>query len=188
MTTASMPEAAERLLTAEEYAALPEDRRTELVKGRIEDVPPPGFLHGVVQLEIASLLREYVRKRSLGRVLTESGTVTARKPDTVRGPNVSFYSYQRLPQHETPTGYPNTAPDVVFEVLSPRQGLKEVLPKVSEYLLSGTACVCVIDPQRRTAVLYGADDSISLLNAEDALHLPAPLADWAPRVREFFPE
>ncbi|MGC1274387.1 MAG: Uma2 family endonuclease [Planctomycetaceae bacterium] len=182
---ASQPE---RLLTAEEYAVLPDDQRTELVKGRVIEVPPPGFQQGVVQIEIGSLLREHIRKRGLGRVLAESGTITERKPDTVRGPDVSFYSYQRLPKEQTPKGYPDAAPEVVFEVLSPSQGLKAILPKVSEYLIAGTLCVCIVDPERRTAVVYGADDSVMLLTADDTLRLPPPLSDWAPRVGDFFPE
>lgn len=178
----------ERLLTAEEYAVLPDNRRTELVKGRIVEVPPPGFLHGEVQVEIASLLRDHVRKHGLGRVLTESGTVTERKPDTVRGPDVSFYSFGRVPKDRSPDGYPDASPEAIFEVLSPGQGLKPVLAKVSEYLTAGTLCVCVIDPRRRNAVVYGEDDSVTVLSEDDILHLPAPLDMWTPRVGDFFPE
>lgn len=176
------------LLTAEEFAALPDDQRSELVKGRVVKVPPPGFLHGQVQVEIASRMREYVRKNQTGRVLTESGTVTERKPDTVRGPDISFYSYERLPRDQKPDGYPDVAPDVVFEVLSPGQGLKALLAKVGEYLAAGTQCVCLVDPRRRTAVLYGEDDSICLLAEDDTLRLPPPLAGWTPRIADFFPE
>lgn len=178
----------ERLLTAEEYAALPDDRRTELVKGRIIEVPPPGSLHGLVQVEIASLLREHVRKAGIGRVITESGVVTRREPDSVRGPDVSFYSYERLPKGQIPAGYPAMMPEVVFEVLSPSQGLAGDLMKVGEYLAAGTLCVCVVDPRRRTAVLFSVDDEIVLLNAEDSLRLPFPLDGWTPRIGDFFPE
>ena len=38
---------AEALITAEEYCDLPDDgRRTELVRGRIIELPRPNFLHG----------------------------------------------------------------------------------------------------------------------------------------------
>ncbi len=188
MSTAAATPTVERLLTSEEYAALPDDRRTELVKGRVVEVPPPGFLHGVIQARIARLMANFVDERHAGRVLTESGTVTERKPDTVRGPDVSFYSYERVPKERNPDGYADAAPEIIFEVLSPGQGLKAVLRKAGEYLTAGTRCVCVIDPRRRTVAVYGEDDSISLLNAEDSLRLPPPLADWTPRVGDFFPE
>jgi Uma2 family endonuclease len=178
----------ERLLTAEEFVVLPDNRRTELVKGRIVEVPPPGFLHGVVQARIARLLGNFVEGRGLGHVLTESGTITGRKPDTVRGPDISFYSYGRVPKDQAPGGYPDAPPDLVFEVLSPGQGLKPVLAKVSEYLTAGTLCVCVIDPRRRNAVVYGEDDSVTVLSEDDRLHLPSPLDTWTPRVADFFPE
>lgn len=35
----------ERVITAEEFAAEPDDRRTELVQGTVVEMPPPGWLH-----------------------------------------------------------------------------------------------------------------------------------------------
>lgn len=188
MSTAAATPTGERLYTADEYAVLDDGRRTELVKGRIIEVPPPGSLHGLVQVEIAALLREHLKKREVGRVLAESGVVTHRGPDSVRGPDVSFFSYERLPKGEVPTGYPSVMPEVVFEVLSPSQGLGTDLMKVGEYLAAGTLCVCVVDPRRRTAVIFQENAEIVLLTSDDVLRLPEPLADWTPRVADFFPE
>lgn len=189
MSTATVTQPDERLLTAEEYAALPDDRRTELVKGKVVEMPQPGFQHGNVQAEIAFLLRLFTKERDLGRVLTESGVITRRDPDTVHGPDVSFYSYERVPKESVPRPYAEVAPEIVFEVRSPDDRRGEVLQKAGEYLGAGAlAVVVVVDPARRSAVLYGADDSIAILNVEDLLRLPPPLADWTPRVADFFPE
>ena len=188
MSTATAPQAAERLLTAEEYAALPDDRRTELVKGRIVEMPQPGFEHGVVQAEIAFLSKLFIRDRNLGRVLTESGVVTMRDPDTVRGPDVSFYSYDRVPMQVVPRPYADAAPEVVFEVRSPDDRRGEIFTKIGEYLAAGTLAVCVVDPQRRTVVVFREEDHPVVLAENDLLRLPPPLGGWTPRVAEFFPE
>jgi Uma2 family endonuclease len=188
MSTASVSTPDERLLTAEEFAQLPDDQRTELIRGRVVEVPPPGSLHGLVQLEIASLLREYVRQAGIGRVVTESGVITSRAPDSVRGPDVSFFSFDRLPKGQVPSGYPAVMPEVVFEVLSPSQGFGGDLVKAGEYLAAGTLCVCVVDPLRRTAVLFRQNAEVVLLSENDTLRLPPPLDGWTPRIADFFPE
>ncbi len=188
MSTASAPQTAERLLTAEEYAALPDDRRTELVKGKVVEMPQPGFLHGKVQARIARLLGNVADAGDLGHVLTESGVVTKRNPDTVRGPDVSFYSYERVPKDAAPRPYAEAAPEIVFEVRSPDDRSGATLLKAGEYLEAGTLAVCVVDPQRRNAVVYSEESHPAVLGENDALRLPPPLADWTPLVRDFFPE
>ena len=41
-------------------------------------------------------------------------------PDTVRGPDVCFYSHARWPESQIGTGLPPVPPDLVVEVVSPR--------------------------------------------------------------------
>src|SRR5438105_2756580 len=98
MATAEAP--TERLLTAEDYLLLPDSGLpNELVRGRIVTMNPPTPFHGYVCANTAGILREFVQPRDLGRVMTnDSGVVTERGPDTVRGADVAFYSYQRLPK------------------------------------------------------------------------------------------
>src|SRR5262245_50406911 len=110
-----------RLLTAEEFAAMPElGRFTELVKGEVIQVPPPSFNHGKICFNVAFELGTHVRPRGLGRILTnDSGVITERDPDTVRGADVAYFSYERLSKEVTPRVYPDVSPELVFEVMSP---------------------------------------------------------------------
>jgi Uma2 family endonuclease len=145
-----------RLLTAEEFAVMPEfGRFTELVKGEVIDVPPPSFLHGVVCSNVAGELRNYVRPLGLGRVLTnDSGVITERDPDTVRGADVAYFSYERLPKEVVPRVYPEVPPELVFEVMSPDDVFRDVMAKVDEYLAAGVLLVYVVDPSREQAMLF----------------------------------
>jgi Uma2 family endonuclease len=153
--------ATEPLLTAEEFFALPEPSdgsRQELVRGKVVTMPNPGFEHGEVQLAIGALLRGFAKSQGLGRVVTESGVVTDRKPDTVRGPDVSFYSKERLPLDKRVIGYHDQAPDLCIEVVSPSNTKKELRAKIKEFFFAGVRMVWVIDPEDRSVTILRAPD------------------------------
>lgn len=177
-----------RLLTAEEFAAEPDDRRTELVNGKAIEMPPPGHRHGRVQMRIARLMGNFVDDRDLGDVSGESGVITKRDPDSVRGPDVMFYSWERMPKGEAPVGYAEIAPEIIFEVLSPSQRQSKLVAKADEYLAAGALCVCIVDPEQRTVLAREPNKPVVVLTEQDTLYLPPPLNEWNPRVGDFFPE
>lgn len=53
----------------------------------------------------------------MGRVAdTDSGVRLSRNPDTVREPDVAYFSAQTLPLEARPLGYYEVIPDLVTEV------------------------------------------------------------------------
>src|SRR5690606_34746523 len=177
----------DRLLTAEEFSQSANNESAELVQGRVLEMSPPGFRHGQIQARILRQLGNFVENNQLGEVLVETGVITRRAPDSVRGPDVMFFSKHRLPEEEERTGYATTAPEVVFEILSPSQRLAELADKANEYLAAGVLTVCVVDPDRRSVVVYAENDGPRILTEQDKLTLPAPLEGWKPRVEDLFP-
>lgn len=184
MTTATIET---RLLTAEEYAALPDDgKHTELVRGRIVEMPSPTPSHGYLCLNIGSTLREYVKARDLGRVVSnDSGVKTERGPDTVRGPDVAFYSFARVPKGPLPEGY-WPAPELVFEVRSPSDRWAAITAKVGEYLAAGVLAVCVLDPETESLGVYSEHELPRRLTADDDLTLPEVFPDFRLPVKQLF--
>lgn len=160
-----------KLLTAEEYRVLPDRHRwTELRRGVIVKMNPPGFRHGEVCGNLHLQVGNYVQQQQTGRTLTnDAGVVTERGPDTVRGPDVSYYSYQRVPKGQSPLGYASAAPEIVFEVVSPSNTRREITLKVGEYLNAGVNVVCVVDSQYQTINLYYSDRPSEKLQGEDLL-------------------
>lgn len=160
----------ERPLSAEEYAALdePDDVRSELVRGRLVREPRPGGVHGVVQAELTRRLGNHVRESGSGRVVTESGTIIARGPDTVRGPDVAFYSSERQ-AGPIPSSFFETPPDLAVEILSPSDRAGPIQAKVRDYLATGVRMVWVVDPEGWSATVYRSLTEIRLLAGEDAL-------------------
>ena len=178
MATATLPVPA--LLTIEEYCALPDDgRRTELVNGVIVEMPPPNYVHGRTCTRVNQRLANYVEEKDLGTVLcNDSGVVTTRDPDSVRGPDVSYFSFHRIPKGETPEGYPAVSPELVFEVLPPSNRPSRVTAKVGEYLEAGVLAVCVLDPERRVLVVHPHDGLARRYEADDELVLPEVFPDF----------
>jgi len=154
-------------LTAAELLLIP-DKHADLVRGALVVREPPGLRHGRIAMEIAAALGAHVRAQQLGRVYVESGFKLASNPDTVRGPDVAFISQSRLPEPE-PVGYPDFAPDLVVEILSPTDRPGEVLGRVADWLSAGTRLVWVVDPERRLVRLYRADGTEQIVTADQAL-------------------
>jgi Uma2 family endonuclease len=146
-----------KLLTVEEFARRPkplDGSKEELVRGEVVTMPPPGFVHGIVQLNVATLLKLFAKASKLGRVTVESGVITEEGPGSVRGPDVAFWSYQRLPADHVPVVYANVAADLCVEVKSPTNTPAKTAEKVREYFASGVRLVWVVDPEERMVTVY----------------------------------
>ncbi|HWE38180.1 MAG TPA: Uma2 family endonuclease, partial [Isosphaeraceae bacterium] len=94
-------------LTAEQFGRRPDPGYPEeLVRGTIVPMPPPRPRHGQICGEAYFLLRQAAEEHDLGHVVcNDSGVITERDPDTVRGADVAFYSYDRVPKGPLPDGY-----------------------------------------------------------------------------------
>jgi len=176
-----------RLLTAEDYLRMPDDgRRTELRRGVVVYMNPPGFRHGEVCSSIHHYVDTFARNNRLGRTLiNDSGIITERDPDTVRGADVSFYSYNRVPKGESPVGYAGASPEIVFEVVPPTNTRREITRKTGEYLNAGVNVVCVADPEYKTVNLSYSDRPTEKLAGDEPLTL-AGLPGFSLPVSKFF--
>jgi Uma2 family endonuclease len=183
-----MSTATQLLYTAEEFARRPDPGYPEeLVRGRIVSRPPPQPRHGQVCNKVGRIFGNYADEHDLGHVLSnDSGVITERGPDTVRGADVSFYLYSRVPKGPLPAGYLDVPPDLVFEVRSPEERWPKLLGKVVEYLNAGVRVVGVLDPERNTLQLYEDDQPVRILSEHDELTLPGLLEGFRVAVSRFF--
>ena len=136
------------LTTAEEFVRLPEkDHPRELVRGNIVEDVMPGARHGKIGVKIARLLGNFVEEKDLGHVMSNDTFVrTHRDPDSVRGSDICYFSYDRLPRGPVPEGIVDVAPELVFEVRSPSDRWVKVISKTAEYLEAGVSVVCIVGP------------------------------------------
>jgi Uma2 family endonuclease len=181
-----MPETT-RLVTAEELERFPhDDRRYELVKGRVVRMSPVGGVHAVITVAFLVRLTLHVRPRDLGIVVTELGFKLSINPDTVRGPDVAFIRRERIQAVGVPKGFWHGPPDLAVEVLSPEDRPGETRTKVNEYLTAGAQVVLVLDPDLRTVTAYRPGAPPITLSGEDEVDLDDVVTGFRCSVREAF--
>lgn len=177
------------LLTAEEFARLPDSGGPrELVRGVLHSMPPPSSRRGQICGKIHGYLFAYVDQHDLGHVLcNDAGVITDRDPDTVRGADVLFYSYQRVPRGPIPDGEVlATPPELIFEVISPSDRWSEVQSKVLEYLGAGVDMVCVAEPEIGAIHVFEPHSAPHLLRSDDTFVGPGSLSGFQIVVKKFF--
>jgi Uma2 family endonuclease len=178
-----------KLLTAEEFAQLPEPpdgAKQELVRGEIVTTPPPGGRHGVCCLKVGRRLGKYIEENGLGTVASDdTGFISERNPVTVRGPDLSYWSKERL--GEVPDGYVAIPPDLAVEVVSPNDHYSLVQGKVRHYLARGVRLVWVVDPEDRSVTAYRAKQQATILGETDTLTGEDVVPGFSCRVVDLFP-
>jgi Uma2 family endonuclease len=186
MSTASAP--TPTLLTAAEFARRPDPGHPEeLVRGRIVPTTTPTRRHGQICAQSVYLFRRFLEGQDLGHILSnDAGVITQRGPDTVRGADIAFYSYLRLPRGPLPNDHGAEPPELVVEVRSPSDRWPKILAKVAEYHDAGVLAVVVLDDESRTALLSMADQGPRRLGPDDELTIPEVLPGFAVAVRRFF--
>ena len=176
------------LMTLAEFAAMPNvGPQTELVRGKVIELPPTNFIHGLVCVEIGTLLSIAAKQLESGRVIgNDSGVITHRNPDSVRGPDVAYYSNAKIPPADQWRGYPDLPPDLVVEVRSPSDRWPMMLEKAAEYLAASVLVVVILDPNTRSAHLFDADQPPRVLGPDDNLTFPSLLESFNVRVGSIF--
>jgi Uma2 family endonuclease len=164
-----------RAITAEAFSRMPDLGPCELVAGKIVPMTPPGFEHGEYQGNLYVAMHQHVRANDLGRLAVgDVGLITRRRPDTVRGADIAFYSKARADLRRKGV-YLEIPPDLVVEVLSPGNRKAEVREKLDEYFGMGVRSVWVVDPKRRRVDVYHSVKGVchlledELLSDEDVL-------------------
>jgi Uma2 family endonuclease len=176
------------LLTAGEFFQLYSHREGnyELVKGEVIEMPPPGGVHGVVAVNIATALHTFVRQHDLGRVVVESGFRLGSQPDTVRGPDVAFITRERIPAEGLPRAFFEGAPDLAVEIVSPTDNATELEIKVHDYLRNGAQRVWVVYPDSRRVAVHRPDGTARWYSEDAAIEDQEFLPGFSLPLREIF--
>lgn len=174
--------------TANELFEMPDDGfRYELVKGELRRMSPSGWEHGVVVVNITLLLGGHVKVNNLGKCGgAETGFKIASDPDTVRAPDLSFVSRERIPRGDAHRKFFVGAPDLAVEVLSPGDARREVDEKVEDWLEAGTRAVWVINPKRRSVSVYLPMTDATCLSESDELDGGEVVSGFRCKVSEIF--
>ena len=122
----------------------------------------------------------------LGAVYNETGFLLVSDPDTVRAPDASFISRERLNKVGETDGYWPGAPDLVVEVISPNDRYTEVEAKVSEWLNAGSRMVIVVNPRRRAVRVHRSPTEIDDLVEGDTIDGSDVVPGWSMPISGLF--
>ena len=170
--TSSVYSVKKRLYTLEDYLALPEDQRVELIDGVFYDMAAPTTVHQAIGGFLYKLLLDHVLENQ-GPCMPFMSPVDVQldcDDKTVVQPDVLIVCDRSKFQNGRVFG----APDFLAEVLSPSTRKKDMQLKLYKYANAGVREYWMIDPLKKKIlvydlehesfpVLYGFDDTIPVL-------------------------
>ena len=140
--------------TIDDYLALPDDQRVELIDGVIYDMSAPTPPHQLIGGEIYALLREFLLRKNGAcvpfiapvDVQLDMDNKTMVQPDVCVVRDHSKIKQVRI----------FGAPDFVVEVLSPSTKMKDILIKMKKYHSAGVREYWMVNPDAETVtkILY----------------------------------
>jgi Uma2 family endonuclease len=172
-------------LTVEEFVTRYAGTTAELVDGVVKEPIMVWPRHGKIGLRLGALLLAHADTQNVGHVMSNDSWFRT-GPRTMRGGDVCYYSYERLPKGPIPEGELTAVPDLVAEVKSPSDLWTELFAKVVEYLRAGVRVVVVIDPATSTVSVYRPDVLQQILGETDVLTLPDVLPGFSVPVARMF--
>lgn len=134
--------------TWEEFVALPDEDRRELLDGMLVEVDVPTKIHEHIVVLLAFYLHGWARPRRAGLVLGSGYRV---KISPTRGvmPDVQFYRRDN-PFPRPAQGLEEGHPDLVVEIISPTSGPYDRVKKLRYYAEIGVPEYWIVDPAEQT--------------------------------------
>ncbi len=138
--------------TLEDYYALPDERRVELIDGVIYDMSAPAIIHQKILGELHILFRECM-DRHVGNCevyLSPCDVRLDRDNRTMVQPDLLVV----CEEYDIGAKAFDGAPDLTLEILSPSTRSKDMLLKLHKYANAGVREYWIVDPDRQTVLVY----------------------------------
>ncbi|MCD8022991.1 MAG: Uma2 family endonuclease [Lachnospiraceae bacterium] len=155
--------------TEEDYLALPQERRVELIDGVIYDMAAPTYIHQAAADVICQCFAEYIRKQhGLCRTFTAPVDVQLDCDDrTIVQPDVMIVCDRSKFREGRICG----APDLIVEVLSPATSKKDRTLKLGKYKRAGVREYWLVDTDKKRVLVYNLEngDAPAIYGFSDAV-------------------
>ncbi len=163
--------------------------RGELIRGVFCPTMAAGVEHGEIVMRLGRWIGNAVAESKSGRVMgSDSGVKIESDPDTVREPDIAYFSKERLPLGVVVRGYADVPPNLVVEVVSPSDSVREVSGKAHMWINSGVQLVWVIWPDTKIVEIYKPNRPTVSLGEDDTLSGEDILPNLTVRVTDIFEE
>ncbi len=161
--------------------------RGELIRGVFCPTMAAGMKHGEIVMKLGRRLGNVIEAENAGRITgSDSGIKIESDPDTVREPDIAYFSRERLPLDTDVPGYAEVAPDLVVEVVSPSDSVREIAGKANMWLNAGVQLVWVIWPETQMVEIYRPGQPVVTLAENDTLTAEDVLPQFSVPVLDIF--
>lgn len=164
--------------TLDDYYALPDERRVELIDGVIYDMASPTFIHQTIALRLGMAFSGYIDGNH-GKCIAAVAPMDVqldKDNKTMIQPDVMIICDRSKIKKRVVYG----APDLVVEVLSPSTYKKDIRLKLKKYRAAGVREYWIVDPDDHAVTVYKFGDMIDFkiyeVN-EDELAVPVGIFD-----------
>lgn len=192
MSTVSSP----RLITTEELLAMPDDGVERwIINGELREAGEGdpmtirNSLPSFVMAEIVRVLANWRRTQPAprGKVYCgEAGVKLRWDPEVTVGADVAYVSAELLAKQTGSTTLIEGVPELLVEILSPHDTVDQIDEKIDAYLAAGVGLIWIIDPKRRTAMIYQPNALPRLVTENDDLEGGEVLPGFAVPFGELF--
>ena len=143
--------------TVEDYLALPDDQRYELIDGVLYDMASPSNIHQLILVEMLGQLYLCRKEHQINcRIYAAPFDVQLDKDNkTMVQPDVLICCH---PENETKACLFG-APDLVIEILSPSTRKKDMSIKHFKYENAGVREYWLVDPDQLKVLVYNLEDN-----------------------------
>ena len=152
----------------EKLQAIYPDYRIELREGKLIVISPSDSASGEIGARFIALLGTWVYTHNVGRILDASTGFRLPNGDLL-SPDVSFVSRERLKHN--PRTYLSVVPELIVEIKSSRDRLRELEEKIALFLRQGVQVGMLIDPDKQTVSVYRSGGLSN--NADSGESVPA---------------
>lgn len=160
-------------LTLEQFLKQPETKpASEYIDGKINQKPMPQGKHSLLQRELSFVLTAGLRPGRVAQAFPELRCTFGGRSIV---PDVAVFRTERIPR-DTNGEIANRFeihPDWTIEILSPEQRQSKVMRNILHCIDHGTEMGWLLEPEESWIFVYGADRSVRLFEAAEAL-LPVP--------------
>lgn len=168
-------------VTVDELEKISLPYQAELYHGRV--VPKmANFAHGLIQGRVFAKLNSYLGQNPLGYAITETNfKLWPNRAGESRIPDVAFVKKERLPRDWF--RFPEGAPELAIEIISPEEKSEAMFDKVDEYLEQGAKMVWLFFPKKREVLVCTAANTHRV---REVLTAPELLPGFELRLSEIF--
>jgi len=168
-----------KIITLEQYEALPEEKRVEVFDGIAYDMASPSQIHQTLLTELLVILRNHIKEKGGNCSIFPApfDVKLSDKPLTIVQPDIMVIcDKDKLDEKRC-----NGAPDFTIEIVSPGNPADDYIRKLYYYKNYGVREYWIVDPRRKTVTVNYFEgnilnvqysfDSIIKVNIYDDLYI-----------------